>query len=203
MRTLLLLSALVVAAALAALLVATRDSGSGSRAKTGAVSLVGDSLNVGIEPYLRDDLDGWTITTDDEVGRATDAGIEALDRAGGSLRPVVVVSLGTNDPQEDVDSFRADIARVLDRVGPSRCVVWSTIWRDGGPNKAFNEALADAARDDDRLVLVDWARLVADDPTLLAGDGVHGTPDGYAARASAVASAVRDCKPRSTIGERS
>lgn len=202
MRTLLVLSALVFAVAAVSLVAATRDSSTESSSSTGAVSLAGDSLNVGIEPYLADELRRWKITSDDEVGRSTDGGIEALERAGAGLAPVVVVSLGTNDPQDDVAGFRRNIRRVLERVGPNRCVVWATIWR-GGSNEAFNEALADAAADDDRLVLVDWAAIVGDDPALLAGDGVHGTPEGYERRAREVAAAVRRCNPGPSLEGRS
>src|SRR5262249_39212349 len=69
----------------------------------GAVSLVGDSLNVGVEPYLQEALDGWTIATDDVVGRSTETGLEHLREKGAGLGQYVVISLGTNDPSDAVD----------------------------------------------------------------------------------------------------
>lgn len=197
MRSLLALSALVLAAAVVALVLA-RDDASAPVRTTGAVSLVGDSLNVGIEPYLEQELAGWRISTDDVVGRSTDAGIAALESAGPGLARVVVVSLGTNDPQADADGFRANVRRVLDVVGDRRCVVWATIWR-GGANEAFNGVLAEVAGDNRRLVLVEWDAMVESAPELLAADGVHGTPDGYARRARAVAEAVRRCPIGTTV----
>jgi lysophospholipase L1-like esterase len=187
-----LLVAVVAALALAAAILLLDDEPRSGR--TGAVTTVGDSLNVGIEPYLQQELPGWTITGDDAVGRRTDEGIEALEQLGAEPAPVLVVSLGTNDPREDVDGFREGVRALLALAGPERCVVWATIWRDG-PDEAFNDVLADEAGDNRSLRLVEWHRMVAEHPDWLAGDGVHGTPEGYAARAAALADAAADCLP--------
>lgn len=165
----------------------------GAAPTSGRVGLVGDSLNVGIEPYLGDFLPGWELEADDVVGRSTAAGLEALERAGSGLAPRVVVSLGTNDAASDADGFASRVARAMGLAGPRRCVVWATIHRDGDAYESFNDVLRAEARARSNLVLVDWARMVADDPALLAADGVHGTENGYAARAEAVADAVRSC----------
>jgi lysophospholipase L1-like esterase len=185
---------LVIAVAVAVLvLVATNDDESRA-ARTGAVFMVGDSLNVGLEPYLERELRGWDVSTDDVVGRGTDDGIAALEAQGAGLAPVVVVSLGTNDSQDDVDGFRADVRRVRRIAGQRRCVIWATIWRHGA-NTGFNEVLADEA-DGRPLRVVLWDEMVAAHPEWLT-DGVHATPDGYEARARAIADAVRDCVPES------
>ena len=82
------------------------------------------------------------------------------------LSNYVVVSLGTNDPPTAVTAFRQDVARVLELVGPNRCVVWATIWRDERPNDAFNDVLRDAARANRRVRLVEWAEMVEQNPEL-------------------------------------
>jgi lysophospholipase L1-like esterase len=165
-----------------------------ARAKTGSMTMVGDSLNVGVEPYLADALPGWRIATDDVVGRGSDDGIAALERFGSDLAPVVVVSLGTNDTQSDVDGFRADVREVLSHVGDRRCVVWATIWRRQA-NDPFNDVLADEARANQALELVEWDEMVTKHPEWLTRDGVHATPEGYAARAGAIADAASACLP--------
>jgi lysophospholipase L1-like esterase len=167
------------------------DAGGGP---AGSVILVGDSLNVGIEPYLADRLDGWTIRTDDVVGRSGPQGLAELEALGGALAPVVVVSLGTNDEQTDVARFHALVESVVAQAGPKRCVVWSTVWRNG-PNPAFDGVLRDAARRHRNLHVADWAALVGGSPELLAADGVHGTPEGYARKAEQVARLVERCRP--------
>ena len=45
-------------------------------------------------------------------------------------------------------------------VGPDRCLIWATIWRDGAPNDAFNAVLREAAEAQPRVRLVAWAEMV-------------------------------------------
>ena len=185
------LAVVIVVAIAAAVYAAAREEP--SPAWFGSVTLVGDSLNVGTEPYLRVELDGWRIDVHDRVGRATAEGVEELRSLGRTLAPVVVVSLGTNDADGSEGAFRALVDAALEHAGRTRCVVWATIVRDGVARAAFNDVLNDAASTHGNLRLVDWAELVEDDSTLLAADGVHGSPSGYARRAEATASAVRAC----------
>ncbi len=192
MRLVIVLAFVAVAVAAAAVVVRRGDDTPAKR--TGSLTMVGDSLNVGVEPYLEEQLAGWRIEMDDEVGRGSDAGIAALAGIGSELGSVVVVSLGTNDPQEDPDAFRADVRELLSLAGSGRCVVWATIWRDGA-NAAFNEVLADEAGANRALQLVKWHEMVEEHPEWLIGDGVHGSPEGYAARAEETARVARDCLP--------
>jgi len=186
--------ALVLAVAIAVAVVVVRRGDDGSSAtSTGAVTLVGDSLNVGIEPYLPEELDGWRIDAHDQVGRATPEGVEELRALRRSLAPVVVVSLGTNDAEGSEAEFRALVDEALAIAGPDRCVVWATVVRDGEERTGFDRVLQDAVDAHPNLRLVEWASLVDDDPSLLAGDRVHGTPAGYARRAKETARAVRAC----------
>jgi hypothetical protein len=55
-----------------------------------------------------------------------------------------------------------------------------------------NQLLRDAAaRNPDVMGLVDWEGMVKANPSYLAGDKIHGTPEGYKARAQAFADAGR------------
>ena len=159
----------------------------------GDVTLVGDSLNVGTEPYLRDELAGWSIEAYDLVGRATAEGVEELRRVRAALAPIVVVSLGTNDADGTEEQFRALVAEALRIAGDDRCVVWATVVRDGNPRDGFNAVLVEAREAHPSLRLVDWAGIVDARPELLSADLVHGTPEGYARRAADTARAARDC----------
>jgi lysophospholipase L1-like esterase len=186
--------ALVLAVALAAAVVVVRRGDNESRAMTkGSATLVGDSLNVGMEPYLEDALPGWRVDAHDQVGRATREGVDELRDRRASLAPVVVVSLGTNDADGSEEEFRALVDEAIDVVGPGRCLVWATIVRDGEERQAFDDVLRDSSDAHPNLHLVDWASMVADDSSLLAADRVHGTPEGYARRAEETASAIRAC----------
>ena len=185
--------ALVIAIAVAAAVYASARHDRPAAAEVGAVTLVGDSLNVGVEPYLRDELRGWRIDAHDLVGRSTADGIEQLRELGRAVAPVLVVSLGTNDAEGSEAEFRRLVDSALELAGANRCVVWATIVRDGEPRSAFDDVLRDATSSHGNLHLVDWGGLVARDRDLLTSDGVHATPDGYARRAGETARVVRDC----------
>src|SRR5262245_30153117 len=198
MRIALALVLVIAVGTAAAVLIGARDEP--TAAGEGAVTLVGDSLNVGVEPYLRDELAGWSVDSHDRVGRSTPEGLDEIRALGTRLAPVVVVSLGTNDADGSEAEFRALVADAMATAGPRRCVVWATIVRAGTPRDGFNRVLQDAASAHPNLRLVDWAAMVARDPGLLASDAVHGTPAGYAHRAEETASASRDCAPASAAG---
>ena len=174
----------------------TRRGSSKPALAPGEVSLVGDSLNVGVEPYLEEDLRGWQINADDELGRSTAIGIERLKAKGATLAPYVVVSLGTNDPVGAVDAFRSSVADALRVAGSDRCIVWATIHRDGDAYEPFNEVLRAAASRNRNLRLVEWTSMVRDHPDWLVGDGIHGSAAGYRARAHAVVDALQACPPK-------
>jgi lysophospholipase L1-like esterase len=199
MRSSLFFAVLLIVVAVGALVVVRNPLSPAAPASRGTVTLIGDSLNVGIEPYVGDALPDWKMVANDEVGRTTPQGIAELEAGRPVLSNYVVVSLGTNDPPSDVAAFRRDVARVLALVGPNRCVVWSTIWRDERPNDAFNDVLRKAARTNRRVSLVEWAEMVERDPELLASDRLHGSEDGYRARAREVAEAVKGCAPAQSV----
>jgi len=201
MRSTSFFAALLVAVALGVLVLVRLSDEPAATASRGTVTLLGDSLNVGVERYLPDALPGWKVVANDRVGRSTPEGIAELEAGRPQLSSHVVVSLGTNDPPAAVAAFRADVARVLALVGPNRCVVWATIWRDGAPNDAFNTVLRDAAEANRRVRLVEWAEMARTQPELLAADGLHGNEDGYRERARAVAEATTGCAPAQTVSE--
>jgi hypothetical protein len=202
MRSTFLFAALLVVVAIVALVVVRNRDEPGAVAARGTVTLVGDSLNVGVERYLPAALPGWKLVANDRVGRSTPEGIAELEAGRPVLSSHLVVSLGTNDPPGAVAAFRSDVTRLLDLVGPNRCVVWATVWRDGAPNDAFNAVLRDAAATNSRVRLVEWAAMVQAHPDWLAGDGLHGNEVGYRERARAVAAATKGCVPAQTVTER-
>jgi lysophospholipase L1-like esterase len=185
--------ALVLAIAVGVAAFAVLRDDDGATQDTGSVTLVGDSLNVGIEPELGKLLPGWQIDAHDRVGRATPEGIEELRDLDRRLAPVVVISLGTNDPDGSEREFRRLVDEAIDVVGPHRCLVWATIVRDGAARTSFNHELEEARSEHRNVRLVDWATLVARSPELLAADAVHGTPEGYERRAEETADAIRGC----------
>lgn len=165
-------------------------------ASSGELFVDGDSLAVGMRPHIGRELPGWEITHSVAVGRHTSEGVTVLRSLGSDMPPVIHVSLGTNDDPRYVSRFRSRIREVLEIVGPDRCVVWTNIVRSpvaGASYARYNRALARESRPEERLRVVDWARLVRENPDWLANDGVHATAEGYRGRARAVARSVRRC----------
>ena len=83
-------------------------------------------------------------------------------------------------------------------AGGPRCTVWPNIVRPPTVGTSYdgdNRALARAAVRRRNLVIVGWVSLTRAHPGWLTGDGVHLTVDGYRARATAIATAVRTSCP--------
>ena len=164
----------------------------------GPVTMIGDSLAVGTLSLLPAALPGWTVRSDARKGRTTAEGMQVLRAAPVAPGSVVAFSLFTNDPPGATGALRAALEAGAAKVGPQGCQVWATITRPvpGGGGEPANELLRGLDGDrvaGTRVVVADWAELVARRPALLAPDGVHGTPEGYRARARLYAAAVRRC----------
>jgi lysophospholipase L1-like esterase len=159
------------------------------------VLVVGDSLAVGMRPYLGTMLGSSEVVWDARSGRTTP---EGLVRLGARLHEVtprtVVISLGTNDGP-DPQRFAERIQRALDAIPVSACVVWVDINRPPrkGRYQGLNRVLEQAATDDPRMVLVHWDRAVLHRSVSLP-DGLHPDAPGFRYRSLMVAGAVaRGC----------
>ena len=172
-------------------------AGGGGRAQAGAtpVLVVGDSLAVGLEPYLGAMLGARPVVWNAVSGRTTPQGLFALRAMLRQVTPqTIVISLGTNDGPNPA-RFRSRIDRVLAAAPPGACVVWTTVIRAPrkGPYHELNAALREEATLDSRLVLVDWARAVASGRVALP-DGVHPDPAGFSYRSQMIAGGIaRGC----------
>jgi len=156
-----------------------------------AVIVIGDSLAVGMAPALRADLAGDAVSVDARVSRPLAEGMAVLGatHVPAGEHPVLAFSLFTNDDPSAVGALDAAVRASLARAGRDGCAVWATIRRPplhGVSYAAANatlEALAGDPRFLGRLLVVPWARASARHPEWIAPDGVHATPEGYAARA--------------------
>ena len=159
----------------------------------GPVLVVGDSLEVGTEPYLRRELAGVDLTVDAEKSRPSEVGVDVLRGAIQTEHEVVVFDLGTNDDPSSPERLAAslDAAR---QIAGDRCMVVATINRpslNGVSSDGLNGVIARFASSTGAQV-ADW-RAAAGGPGLLQPDGVHATAEGYALRARLVADAVEAC----------
>lgn len=165
-------------------------------AATSEALVLGDSLAVGMRSALGPRLAGRPASYSVRSGITTPQGITRLQRALTRTTPdVVVVSLGTNDGS-DPFRFAIRMDRVLELVPRRACVVWPAIHRAPrkGAFRALNRVLRAKAREDDRLHVVGWDRMV-DSGRVRLPDGVHPDAAGYRARAQAVSRAARSACP--------
>jgi hypothetical protein len=94
-----------------------------------SVLVVGDSLAVGMAPYLGGMLTSRVFRWDAASGRTTPQGLVALrERLREDTPQAVAVSLGTNDGS-DPRRFARRITRVLEAIPPTACVVWANLNR--------------------------------------------------------------------------
>jgi hypothetical protein len=165
------------------------------------VLVVGDSLAVATEPYLRPLLADSNLVSSVRNGITTPVGMHMLRIALRGLAPkAVVVSLGSNDggnPQRFANRLR----RMMQTIPLDTCVVWSTIIRPPrkGPYRGLNRVLHHAKRRDPRIVLVDWEHAVTEGIVALP-DGLHADEAGYRYRSEMIAGAVEaGCSARGLI----
>jgi hypothetical protein len=157
-----------------------------------SVLLIGDSLGLGIQPYLSSVLPGWSVTSDSRTGRPLAEGM-ARWRAERGTAAVSAFSLFTNDAPTNTAALEAAVRE----AAAGGCTVWSTIVRppQGGTSYARANALLQRLAQElpGRVVVVPWAAAVADHRDYVGSDGVHGTSAGYQARAQLYAQAIQSC----------
>ena len=189
----------MIAIACAAVLLAVASSRAPSpagpavaHADPAQVLIVGDSIAVGLQPYLTEMITDRQVTFDAKNGRTTPQGLRALRFELARYAPqAVVINLGTNDGSDPV-RFAARIDKALRVVPRSACVFWPTIVRAPrkGAYKQLNRVLRHAARRDRRLTIINWDRMVAKGTGALR-DGVHPTQESYRFLSHVTAAAVR------------
>jgi hypothetical protein len=163
-----------------------------------SLMMIGDSLSVGIRPYLSGFLPGWKIGLNGRVGRPLAEGMGVLARtplpSDGST--VLAISLFTNDAPTHTAQLQQAVRTALGRVGSHGCLLWGTIDRPpvGGVSYApANSLLKSMAASDSRLHVVPVAEAMNANPQLLRRDRVHPTSQGYQLLAQLYAQAARDC----------
>ncbi|MEY2534406.1 MAG: hypothetical protein QOF29_2316 [bacterium] len=177
---------------------ATSPPARGTGSERRALVLVGDSLAVGVRSLLAPLLPGWQVRVDGRTGRplAEGMGIVAGTPLPSDGSTVLAISLFTNDDPTETRELEAAVRASLARAGSNGCVLWATIVRpplNGVGYQAANSLLRRLAEDDERLRIVPWAEEVAARPSLLGGDGIHATPQGYQARAQLYARSAQSC----------
>jgi hypothetical protein len=148
------------------------------------VTAIGDSVMLAAAQQLRAALPGIYINA--AISRQMSGGLAAVRHlaAGGVLRPIVVVGLGTNGTVTS-----GQIRQLRAAIGPGRWLVLVNTYEARSWENEVNRALA-AAQSDPRVLLVNWHAAIAGRTSLLWDDDVHPRPAGGTLYARLVRAAV-------------
>lgn len=145
---------------------------------------LGDSVMLASLPELQAAFPG--IRVDAAVSRGLGAGVEIMAQLSSqqSLRPVLVVGLGTNGPVEE-----SQLDEMLD-IADGRQIVLVNAHAERDWIPGVNTTLKRFAQQHRGVVLADWNAAITPHPDRLAGDGIHPGPSGGKVYAKAVRSAL-------------
>jgi peptidoglycan/LPS O-acetylase OafA/YrhL len=149
------------------------------------ITAIGDSVMLAAAPALQEAYPG--IMIDASVSRSMYVApsiVRALESAG-TLRPVVVIALGTNGPIE-----RSTLEEVRDILGPTRELVVVNAQAPRGWIPGVNAELSTFARVYRNVELANWYGAIQPYLHEMARDQVHFGPIGAGIFAGAVADAV-------------
>jgi peptidoglycan/LPS O-acetylase OafA/YrhL len=152
----------------------------------GQVTAVGDSVMLASATALERVMPG--IYIDAKLGRQMQAGLAAIESlvAAGRLRPVVLISLGTNG-----DVTAAQLRQLRRVIGPGRELVLVNTFGPEDWEHEVNVALAAATRHGRRTQLADWDQAIAARTGLLWPDGIHPRPAGATLYAHVAIKAIK------------
>jgi hypothetical protein len=188
------------ALAAAAALIALPAAAAPPAASADGVLIVGDSLDVGAEPYIRAELPGLPVTVDARVGRPSTEGVGVLQSLISSRYSVVVFDLGTNDSPSATQTLANNLETARGIAGPQRCFVVSTLWRPPYAGVSIdhqNRVIQGFLERYPDVRVADWRAVAQYYPNLFAPDHIHASTVGYHLRAGLIARAVQSC-PTST-----
>jgi hypothetical protein len=156
------------------------------------VAVVGDSITVLANPYIRADVEPTHALVGNAITGARIADMLPWLQGHVSDSPIIVENLGTNDI--DHSDWQSAESSLLNAVAGSACVELVTIHNGAASDRAaFNANLANAAAANANEHVMDWAAAVDADPTLVF-DGVHPSDKGSQWLGNAYASAIaNDC----------
>ena len=159
------------------------------------IIIVGDSISVGSEEELQDELPLDNVDVIATSGIRLRGQRDAIELSVATEPDVLVIELGTNDIPMGEPELLDEIDDVLAETDGLPCVRWVTVYAPGLEDEVatINDHLHDAADSHDNLELVDWFQMVQDDPDLLSEDGLHPNDAGSLALAQAVAASTSTC----------
>jgi hypothetical protein len=138
---------------------------------------------------------GWAVEVDAETGRFIDFADRVLDARWSAGWDVVVIFLG-NNYGSNPDVFEQALRTQVDRVAPTPTLLY-TVTEFRADRKQVNAIVREIDAEYDHVHVVEWARITADDRSLLGDDGLHLSDRGRSALAQATGLALGAAAPGS------
>jgi lysophospholipase L1-like esterase len=151
------------------------------------ITVIGDSVIVGVEPYLKDKLP--KIKVDGKVGRQMSHAKELIDelRSQRILGDRIIIELGTNGP------FNKDHLRnLLDALSGAKQVLVVTTRVPKGWQDSVNATIKEVTVEFDNAKVVDWYTASEGKAEYFYKDGVHLKPEGSKYYASLLTDALKE-----------
>ena len=152
------------------------------------ITAIGDSVMLGAAPALQETIPGCVVDAAEsrQVVKAK-ATVESL-KSQGKLGDTVVLGLGTNGP------FKTSVGQdLLNAIGAEKTVYWVNVygahlnWQDES-----NQTIAELARQNENVHIIDWAGPAAEHPEWFYNDGIHLKPAGQKAYAQLVFQSIAE-----------
>jgi lysophospholipase L1-like esterase len=156
---------------------------------SGKVTMIGDSITVGAEPYLTKEIPGVTINA--QAGRTWDQGLQVLNSMG-TVGDTVVFALGTNS------GVTSSQIQALKSAAQGKKIVLMTIYGTSTSSITSYMASSNKAINGSGLTIADWYTKAKAHQSWFSADplGVHPNAAGSQEFAKIIASAVSSAGSR-------
>lgn len=182
-------------ATLTAMLALALTAPSARASGSGAVLVVGDSLEELTSPYLKRYLPGVPLTVNAVGGSNSFQIFDLFQESYDPSQSVIVFDAGTNDNPAYPEILAGNLRKVAAEIG-GRCMVVPTIHGltvngidSGGKNRVVEEFAASRPG----TQVPDWATAEETHPELMQADDLHPIPAGAQLRARLIARGIKAC----------
>ncbi|MGO4731124.1 SGNH/GDSL hydrolase family protein [Paenibacillus sp. 2KB_22] len=165
----------------------TEETSSSAAINGEGVTVIGDSVMVGVEPYLKEKLPRATVNG--KVGRQMSQAKKLLEdlRKQGELGDHIIIELGTNGPFTK-DQFRS----LLASLSEAKKVLVVTTRVPKRWQNTVNSNIKDVVSEFENAKVVDWYTASTGKDDYFYKDGVHLKPDGSRFYASLLVQALQE-----------
>ncbi|GAB6461216.1 hypothetical protein bcgnr5390_61310 [Bacillus luti] len=157
--------------------------------ETKKITAIGDSIMVGVTPYLKKAFPD--ITIDAVIGRQMSQGLGSLEafKTQGTLGNCILIGLGTNG-----DFKKEQLVSMIQSLGAEQKVILINTKVPRPWESTVNQKLNEIATTSPNVTLIDWYTASADHKEYFVSDGIHLSKTGMEAYTSLVVNGINGIK---------